>query len=123
MNITSDQILQAYAAAHSLPEGTPIFLDGDGDIAHPEKPEFPEHVPDDCLYLCTADHSAFLMPHFSIHTDPQDNVWRVSGYGNEFNDRSEAMQFALNNLGADGEVFEDFAEYIAHSIQQSYMAA
>ena len=122
MNITANQLLQAYVATQSLPQGTPIFLDGDGDIAFAKEPEFPEHVPDDCLYLCTADHDAHPMPHFRIYQSTE-GMWRVAGYGNEFEERGGAVQFALSTCGVDGDVFEDFTEHVVNSIQQAFMVA
>ena len=122
MHITANQLLQVYAVAQSIPQGTPIFLDSDGDVAFAKEPEFPDGLPEDCIYLCTADHDTHAMPHFRIYQSAE-GMWRVAGYGNEFEERGGAVQFALNTCGVDGEVFDDFTEHVANSIQQAFMVA
>ena len=123
VHLTQRDVLLAYAAAQSLPDGTPIFLDGDGDIAYPTTTEFPEELPHDCIYLCMADSGAFAMPHYNIYWDQHTDKWRVSGYGNAYDTRGEAVEFALNTCGADGEVLEDFAEHILRSARFAYLEA
>ena len=121
MIINQEQIIATYIAAECEKEGTPLFLDEDGDIALARGGQHPMNLPDHVVFLCNASPGTFQMPHFNVYK--KDDEWKVAGYGNAFNEKKEALVFALQQLGADGEVLDDFIEHLRDSIEHSVMVA
>jgi len=120
IQINMDTLLMAYVAAESLPAGTPLYLDDDGDIAYPSEPgsEIPPHF----TTIGIAEPGRFPLSNITI-TEAPDGEWRVAGYSNGFESRKDAIVFALNTLGANLEDLEPFIDHTANTIEHNAFIA
>ena len=121
IKLSMDVILNAYVAAECLPKGTPIYLDDEGDVAYPDSPGA-TNAPPEYLYLCEAHPDRFPPSNFTVFAD-EDNQWRVSGYGNSFESKPQAMEFAMNTVGLEMEDIDEFIEYLRENISNGTFAA
>ena len=115
-----DKILTAYVAFESLPQGTPLYLDDDGDIAYPSEPD--AEIPPYFTNIGIAQPGCFALPNITL-TESPEGEWRVAGYGNGFESRKDAVVFALNTLGANLEDLEPFIEHITRNIEHNAFLA
>jgi hypothetical protein len=120
MTLKEESLLAAYAAAESLPDGTDIYLDPDGDIAYNSDPDVTPTS--DYQYLCTAQPGTFPMRNATFMQD-DEGQWCVSGYSNRFETRSDAMEFALNHVGLYQDDFNAFIDQVVHNVQHSAFEA
>jgi len=108
-----DAILMAYHANQCLEPNTPMYLDRDGDLAVPtEEGAVP---PKNFIYIGETNPEKFIPSNFTVFKC-QEGKWRVSGYGNEFDDKDDAVSFAMNTCGVHIEDIDAFVEHLKETI-------
>ena len=108
-----DSILAAFHANQTLEPNTPMYIDRDGDLAVPT--EEGASPPKGFIYVGETKPDKFEPSNYTVF-QCEEGKWRVSGYGNEFEDKDEAVSFAMNYCGVYMEDLEPFIDYLAETI-------
>ena len=122
ITLNLEQLIASYVAFDCLVTNTPVFIDKDGDVAYLTEGEEWETPPAGYTFIGLACPGNFPSSTFTLFQD-EDGTWRVSGYGNGFTSRCEALEFAINKLGMDMEDLENVKSYVAEHLNQEVMVA
>jgi len=120
MCLAHETIITAYLAAESLPPGTEIFLDADGDIAYKEDQQI-DYPPPGFTMLCVAEPGRFPLRNITI-SEEQD-TWRVAGYGNDFQTKLDALVFAVHHIGIYVDDLEPFTRHLLSNAKHNTFEA
>ncbi len=112
LKIDQGTLLEILLACECLPEGTPLFLDKDGDVCYPADDESAEDAKARFHQIGVAKPGTFKLSSAKLYR--QGATWRVEGYGNEFDNKQHAMEFIANFVGVDVADLEEVGRHVTN---------
>lgn len=122
IRLNLEQLIAAYVAFDSLPTNTQVFIDKDGDVAYLTGGEEWETPPAGYTFIGLACPGNLPSSNFTIFQD-EDDAWHVSGYGNQFDSREGALEFAIPIIGLEMDDLESVKTYISEHLNTGVLVA